>query len=204
MNDDFSARMQAFIAASGGRLSVYSGYRSVETQQQLWEEAVATYGAENANMWVAPPGKSNHNRGMAADIGYETEDAMAWAHANAAKFGLEFPMEWEPWHIEPAGLRDGTFGEVDFESYTVPPTGYLSATDPNRRADPGFALGVINSMLLQPKRNSLLGPVANSMAGTVRNSMAGKNPTPGMIETAASTGAKPTFDMLEGETGGLT
>lgn len=196
LNDDFSARMQAFVAASGGKLSIYSGYRSVETQQQLWDEAVAKYGPENANMWVAPPGKSNHNRGMAADIGYETADAMAWAHANAAKFGLEFPMEWEPWHIEPAGLRDGLFGQVDFDSYTLPPTGYVAATDPTRRSDPAFALGVINSMLLQPRSNSYLTSRQNADLGAKID--------PQRIEIANATGAAPTFNMLEGDTGGLT
>lgn len=199
LNDEFSRRMQQFVAASRGRLSIVSAYRSVETQAELWEQALRDHGPENANMWVAPPGRSNHNHGMAVDLGYETEDAMQWAHENAPKFGLEFPMEWEPWHIEPAGLRDGSFGEIPYDAYTVPPTGYLSATDPNRRADPAFAFGVINSMLLGPSSNSMLGPVSN-------RTLSGGSTTPQMeqqkIDVARNTGAQPTYDTFQGGSGG--
>jgi hypothetical protein len=96
--DDFSARLNALIKASGGKLSITSGYRSADYQAKLYAEAVKKYGSEAAaRKWVAPPGKSNHGRGIAADIGGD----LSWARANAAKFGLHFPMSWENWHIEP-------------------------------------------------------------------------------------------------------
>jgi hypothetical protein len=71
----------------------------------LFAEAVKKYGSEKAaRKWVAPPGKSNHGRGVAADLDIANPGpAQTWAHANATRFGLQFPMSWEPWHIEIPG-----------------------------------------------------------------------------------------------------
>lgn len=57
--------------------------------------------------WVAPPGGSNHQKGEAVDLTYLTPAATQWAHENAPKYGLNFPLSNEDWHIEPAGLRGG-------------------------------------------------------------------------------------------------
>lgn len=120
LNPDYAFRLQAFINASGGRISVTSGYRSIERQTQLWNQALAKYGdPEIADNWVARPGKSNHNHGIAADLGFANADARRWAHANAARFGLHFPMSWEPWHIEPLGSVQNS----DRGAYTTPPAG---------------------------------------------------------------------------------
>lgn len=60
-----------------------------------------------ATKWVAPPGRSNHQKGVAMDLGYLDPAATQWAHANAPKYGLNFPLSNEDWHIEPAGIRHG-------------------------------------------------------------------------------------------------
>lgn len=100
--NDFQQRLDTLIAASGGRLSITSGYRSPERQAELFAAAVKKYGSEAAaRKWVAPPGKSRHGMGIAADLGGD----LAWAHKNAQRFGLYFPMSWENWHIEPLGSR---------------------------------------------------------------------------------------------------
>jgi hypothetical protein len=102
MVPDFSRRLEQMVAASGGRLQINSGYRSTQHQAQLFAAAVKKYGSEAAaRKWVAPPGKSRHNHGMAADLGGD----LSWAHANAGRFGLTFPMSWEPWHVELQGAR---------------------------------------------------------------------------------------------------
>lgn len=31
-----------------------------------------------------------------------------WFHANAPNYGLALPLSNEPWHVELAGIRDGT------------------------------------------------------------------------------------------------
>jgi len=107
----FKERLQAMIKESGGRVRLVSGYRSTEEQQRLYDAAVAKYGEANAGRWAATPGKSNHEGGLAGDIMFASDADKEWAHKNAKRFGLEFPMEWEPWHIEPLGLAAGTFDE---------------------------------------------------------------------------------------------
>src|SRR5215471_14765346 len=89
------------------QLTINSGYRSPERQAQLYAQAVAKYGAGGARKWVAPPGHSEHNRGDAADLGFGSDAARQWVHANAAKYGLKFPMGHEPWHIEASETRGG-------------------------------------------------------------------------------------------------
>lgn len=130
LNGDFANRLQMLVAASGGRISITSGFRSVERQQQLWDAALAKYGdPEIADNWVARPGKSHHNQGIAADLGFTDAGARQWAHDNAARFGLYFPMEWEPWHIEPSGVA----ATADPGAYTTPPPGEAPAA--GREAD---------------------------------------------------------------------
>lgn len=112
MDPRFSGALQQLFAAAPpdiqAQLRVSSGYRSPERQSQLYDAALAKYGSpEAARRWVAPPGRSNHNHGYAADLKYLSPDAMKWAHANAGQFGLAFPLGNENWHIELAGVRGG-------------------------------------------------------------------------------------------------
>lgn len=101
--------------AEGVNLRITSAYRSPEKQAELWEAALAKYGSpEAARKWVAPPGKSMHNSGLAVDFagpGGLLRDANSpeaqWIKANAQRFGLDVPMEWEPWQVELAGARGG-------------------------------------------------------------------------------------------------
>lgn len=106
----FAGALQRFIAASPG-LQVNSGYRSPARQAQLWANAVQKYGSESAaRRWVAPPGHSFHNKGLAADLGFTGEGSLGWAHAHAGEYGLVFPLSNENWHIELAGARGGSGG----------------------------------------------------------------------------------------------
>lgn len=87
-------------------LRIFSGHRSDEHQARLFADAVKKYGSEAAaRKWVAPPGRSRHNSGRAADLKYASPAVQEWIHANAANFGLGFPMDHEPWHLELAGER---------------------------------------------------------------------------------------------------
>lgn len=106
-NPVFAGRLDQFLAdAPGGGISIYSGYRSPERQAALWSAALAKYGSpEAARKWVAPPGRSMHNFGEAADLRYASPEARSWAHDNAGSYGLRFPMGNEPWHVEPIGGR---------------------------------------------------------------------------------------------------
>ncbi len=137
----FSQQLQALIAASGGRIRIESGYRSIEQQTRLWNEAVARYGSpEAARKWVAPPGKSNHNHGAAADLAGDLE----LAHQLAPQFGLVFPMDYEDWHIELAGQRD----HADQDAYSTAPAGESYPKEADWSADPAKMAGSLAQSLL--------------------------------------------------------
>ncbi len=107
-------RLITDAASHGLTIGIASGFRTAERQAQLFAEAVAKYGSEaEARKWVAPPGSSMHNKGLAADLSGSPE-ALAYAHQHAAEFGLTFPMGNEPWHIEPTGAR-GSAGSAKQE-----------------------------------------------------------------------------------------
>lgn len=116
---EFKARLWTLIQNMpdelAGQVTIISAYRSEEHQQELYDKAVAKYGAAEAGKWAAPPGRSNHNHGLAMDLRYGSEAARKWVHQNAARFGLNFPMAHEPWHIEPLGVRDGTYNHDDWD-----------------------------------------------------------------------------------------
>lgn len=106
VNPQFMSALDRLIKDSGGRISIGNSYRSPERQAQLWNAALKKYGsAAVARKWVAPPGKSNHGRGLAADLKYVDKSAIAWAHQNAKRYGLHFPLSNENWHIEPVSAR---------------------------------------------------------------------------------------------------
>ncbi|WP_421413534.1 D-alanyl-D-alanine carboxypeptidase family protein [Agrobacterium tumefaciens] len=119
MQANFQKNLAAMIASMPkelqGSVTVNSGFRSVERQQQLWLEALKKYGSpEAAWKWVAPPGNSQHNKGNAADLGYGSDAARKWVHANASNFGLSFPMSHEPWHVEDSSARSkDTAAEIE-------------------------------------------------------------------------------------------
>jgi zinc D-Ala-D-Ala carboxypeptidase len=86
-------------AGDGVEVSVNSGWRSPEYQEQLLREAVAEYGSEEeAARWVATPETSPHVSGDAVDIG--PSDATAWLSEHGAEYGLCQIYGNEPWHYE--------------------------------------------------------------------------------------------------------
>lgn len=111
-----AAMFQAAPPEIRENLRITSAYRSPEVQARLWEGALAKYGdPEIADNWVAPPGRSQHNRGMAVDFANAQGGLLRdpnspearWLAENASQFGLAVPMSWEPWQLEPAGARGG-------------------------------------------------------------------------------------------------
>lgn len=142
LNADFAARLAAMMGDAPGGVWINSGYRSVERQRQLWEEALAKYGdPEIADNWVARPGQSNHNHGGAVDLGYADEATKAWFHENAPKYGLTYPMSWEDWHIEmlpdgqggvaPVAVAGGGAPGAGPAGGLLPPEGPVPAAPPN-------------------------------------------------------------------------
>jgi D-alanyl-D-alanine carboxypeptidase len=119
LDPGFASNLTAFTDAAtkaGYRIQVFSGYRSQAKQDALFAAAVKKYGSEKAaRKWVAK--SSNHTRGIACDLYINGQrmdlnatgkvgEGTKWAHDNAQKFGLHFPMSWENWHIEPSSTPD--------------------------------------------------------------------------------------------------
>ncbi len=96
--------LDALVAASNGSIQLVSGYRSHDRQQRLWNDALARYGsAEAADDWVAPPGHSMHEKGLAVDLGGDLE--LAAELVRRLDLPLWRPMDHEPWHFELIGSR---------------------------------------------------------------------------------------------------
>ena len=104
-----AVRQAATTAGSQGvEILVNSGWRSAAYQEQLLDEAVATYGSRTeAARWVATPATSAHVSGDAVDIGHA--DAVAWLSEHGPEYGLCQVYRNEPWHYElrPEAMSDG-------------------------------------------------------------------------------------------------
>jgi len=98
-----AALRRAAVDAGRIRFYVNSGWRSERYQEQLFEQAVRTYGsAAKAARWVARPGTSVHEAGAAVDVGPAA--AAAWLSRHGAGYGLCQVYRNERWHYE---LRPG-------------------------------------------------------------------------------------------------
>jgi len=93
-------------ATDGLTLTITSGWRSATFQQQLLDDAVATYGSlAIARQYVQTPEHSRHVLGQAVDVGGAGVDQ--WLITNGTQFGLCQIYANEIWHFElatdPAG-----------------------------------------------------------------------------------------------------
>lgn len=106
---------------------VGEGYRTHEAQEAMLQEKISAFLAEGysqteaeqlARDWVAEPGTSEHELGLAADINADktrsaNEEVYTWLAENAADFGfiLRYPadktditgIDYEPWHYRYVG-----------------------------------------------------------------------------------------------------
>lgn len=117
LNPDFRDRVAQMISAVnmdlGGQLRVYSAYRSIAHQRELYEAALIKYGSpQEAQKKVALPGRSLHQFGLAVDVAwnncssgvrYTDQPISGWLTANLERFGLVRRLANEGWHIEPIG-----------------------------------------------------------------------------------------------------
>ena len=102
------------------------GYRSFSTQLNLYNAEILNIGRERAEYWVAPPGYSEHQTGLAFDLNliageengdgniiYDGNDIYSWINANCSRYGfiVRYPegkeditgYEAEPWHFRYVG-----------------------------------------------------------------------------------------------------
>lgn len=112
--------------ASGINLHVAEGYRSEEEQEDMMEEKIESFIEEGksegeaeklARKWVALPGTSEHQLGLAVDINSQistpSDPLYSWLANNSYKYGfiLRYPpnkvsitgVKYEPWHFRYVG-----------------------------------------------------------------------------------------------------
>lgn len=106
---------------------VREGYRTAEEQQEILDDKIQSYinqgysqvkAERTAKEWVALPGTSEHQLGIAVDINADkskcsNEDVYGWLAENAYKYGfvLRYPpgkqkitgTSYEPWHYRYVG-----------------------------------------------------------------------------------------------------
>ena len=93
-------------AADGITVGLTSGWRSPQFQQQLFDDAVVTYGsAAVASQYVASPQVSKHVIGKAVDVGPAAADS--WLISKGSAFGLCQIYANEIWHFELASDYGG-------------------------------------------------------------------------------------------------
>ena len=132
---DAFLEMQKAAAADGVTVWMQSGYRSVKYQTSLYERKTKYYldkgydnatAREKAAAVVNPPGYSEHNCGLAADLnspehtgldeGFEKTAAFRWLCEHAGDYGfiLRYPRDaedkteiiYEPWHWRYVGVEN--------------------------------------------------------------------------------------------------
>ena len=106
MRADAAGHFKAMVAAAahaGIHLSATSGFRSMAQQQYLYDGWIHHRPGFNL---AARPGYSNHQNGIAMDIGgiggYGTT-AYRWLTANAGRFGFKNDVGGEFWHFDYRG-----------------------------------------------------------------------------------------------------
>lgn len=134
---DATTEMLEAAKEAGLYMHIVSAYRSVETQETVFNETVGTHLAngmsyldavEETKLSVAVPGTSEHGMGLALDIvadAYgELDEKQAdtpeakWLEENCHKYGfiLRYPPDktdetgiiYEPWHYRYVGVEDAT------------------------------------------------------------------------------------------------
>lgn len=103
LNPAFRGRLNAWNPAVGNRYRVSVGYRDPATQARLYH----LYVTGQRKIKAAPPGKSMHQFGLAADLSPSTSAAH---RAIGRRYGLYWPMSYEPWHVQPIGIGKSAGG----------------------------------------------------------------------------------------------
>lgn len=121
--ENVNAMFEDFYKVAGDNdVMINSGYRSKETQQEIYDNTIAAQGEEGAS-WVSKPGFSEHQTGYAFDLSLLTDDGIieeftgeekyAWIAENCARYGFVVRyndskkditgISNEPWHFRYVG-----------------------------------------------------------------------------------------------------
>ena len=115
--------LQNEASNNGYSLPLLSGFRSYETQKYLFNDYAKRNGYERANTFSALPGQSEHQTGLAFDVGeisdyFGETEAGKWLSENAHRYGFIIRYlkgkesitgyKYEPWHIRYVGVDAAT------------------------------------------------------------------------------------------------
>ena len=118
-------QMKGYLASLGIRVELLSGYRVQKAQERIWNDNVAAHGEAYTRQYVARPGFSEHQTGLALDLSLyddsgdmvEDDDVEAYGrlfpHFHKFGFILRYPKgkesvtgyPFEPWHIRYVGIE---------------------------------------------------------------------------------------------------
>lgn len=99
LHPSLQASVDRLLSASKGAVTLVSGRRTTERQSELWADALVRYrDPEIADNWVARPGNSMHERGLAVDLGGDL--ALAARLVEYLGLPLYRPLANEPYHFE--------------------------------------------------------------------------------------------------------
>lgn len=143
--------------AEGLELFVAAGYRTQEEQQRLLDEKIGAYRDEGypeseaerlTGQWVALPGTSEHQLGIAVDINADTDkstsdEVYGWLAENGYKYGFikRYPPDKthitgisnEPWHYRYVGKEAA--GEIYRQGICL--EGYIDLIHDQKRKGEG-------------------------------------------------------------------
>ncbi len=125
-------------SATGYKLLVRSGYRDYKSQEDTYNLYLNTYGKKYAENYVAHPGFSEHQTGLAVDVKAESSNTFAgtkeskWLRENAYKYGFIFRyandteeitgIKYESWHYRYVGLDIAKYiqeNEMTYDEYYI-------------------------------------------------------------------------------------
>jgi zinc D-Ala-D-Ala carboxypeptidase len=123
-SDSLVKMFDAYEAETGKQMTIQSAYRSYASQKRIFEGYVASEGRKKAERGSARPGYSEHQTGLAVDIGtipakcvisecFGSTNQGKWLAKNAWEYGfvLRYPKDqeaitgyiYEPWHYRYVG-----------------------------------------------------------------------------------------------------
>lgn len=116
-------KIQAAARLEGFSLNLISGYRSYNTQSSIYNSYINRWGQEYTDTVSARPGHSEHQTGLAFDVGelnsnYGNTAEGVWLKENCHKYGFILRYlkgkehitgyAYEPWHIRYVGVEVAT------------------------------------------------------------------------------------------------
>jgi hypothetical protein len=161
MDSGFVAMLQAMFNDAPGYVGItgMGGYRSSAEQKILYDKYLRGEGP-----LAAKPGQSNHNHGLAADLSYGSNEVKQWVLANAHRYGMAMPLlaQGEDWHIEPGGVRDGSYvGNSSFGGPTQGAADYQITYEDS--LGEGTELATLSDALQEQKATGTMGEIHHAM-----------------------------------------